>query len=347
MGMAHVTGKKSDQRGFEQDKNDFGALASRYRGPKNYAQEGSDKSIPLQRERGQIVSILGGVVQDICTISNRLPEDGETVVASEFSMAPGGKGSNSAVAVHRLTRPNPKNRQLHTDKASKAHSRKANEHHPDFDEDVHVRIVGAVGKDQFGPTLRQKLEDCGVNVDGVRAVEGQRTAINNILVEADTKANRIMQYPGVNHSFTASDFMTVESLGGGVAPDMIICQLELHREAIEQAIETAGREGIDVLLNPSPAFYLMPELYSNVTHLVVNETEAVMLSDIQPDDIENQTGWTKVAESFLALGVKNVVITLGAKGAYYSNESVRGNVEAENNCSVMDTSGAGCVLYGL
>ena len=150
-----------------------------------------------------------------------------------------------------------------------------------------------------------------------------------------------MQYPGVNHSFQPSDFMTVESLGGGVRPDLMICQLELHREAIEQAIETAGREGIDVLLNPSPAFYLMPEIYPKITHLVVNETEAVLLSDVEPDDIENQTGWTKVADSFLALGVKNVVVTLGANGAYYSNETSSGHVEAEKNVAVRDTSGAG------
>ncbi|KAL8718631.1 MAG: hypothetical protein Q9225_004249 [Loekoesia sp. 1 TL-2023] len=242
-------------------------------------------SMPLQHTPGQIVSILGGVVQDVCTITNRLPEDGETVVASAFSMAPGGKGSNSAVAVYRLTRPNPNNRQSPVNETNEA-----NERPPNHNDEVHVRIVGAVGDDQFGPALKQNLQDCGVNVDAVRVVEGQQTAVANILIEADTGANRILQYPGINHSFKASDFTTVKSLGGGVAPDLVICQLELHREAIEQAVEMAGREGIDVLVNPSPAFYLMPEIYRNITHLILNETEAVMLSEIDPDDIENQTG---------------------------------------------------------
>ena len=336
--------RESDYAVLAHEEHDEEVLRSKFTGQRVLTQQRSDQKLPLQQKRGQIVSILGGVVQDVCTISNRLPEDGETVVASDFSMAPGGKGSNSAVAVHRLTRPNPKNRQPHTDNADEHATGEANGNPSGLDEDIHVRMIGAVGADQFGPALKQNLEDCGVNVDGVCVVEGQRTAVANILIEADTGANRIMQYPGVNHSFKASDFMTVESLGGGVAPDLIICQLELHREAIEQAIETAGGEGIDVLLNPSPAYYLIPDLYSNVTHLVVNETEAVLLSEIEPDDIENQTGWTKVAESFLALGVKNVVITLGAKGAYYANEHMKGNVDAEKNCSVMDTSGAGCVL---
>ena len=44
---------------------------------------------------------------------------------------------------------------------------------------------------------------------------------------------------------------------------------------------------------------------------------------------------------FLALGVRNVAVSLGGNGAYYSNEFSRGNVEAEKNVAVMDTSGAG------
>lgn len=275
------------------------------------------------------VSVLGGVVQDLTTITDRLPDDGETVTATSFTMQAGGKGSNSAVAIYRLTRPNPKNSLI--------------SHQEAVDEDLRVRMVGAVGLDEFGPVLKQKLGECGVNVEGVRVLEGQKTAVANILVEAASGANRIMQYPGAGHALKPTDFMTLESLGGGVAPDLVIMQLEIRRETIEQAIETAHREGVEVLLNPSPARYLMPEIYPMITHLVMNETEAVMLSECKPDDIVNQTGWTSVAEYFLKLGVKNVVVTLGEKGAYYENESGSGHVEAEKNCTILDTSGAGCV----
>ena len=81
--------------------------------------------------------------------------------------------------------------------------------------------------------------------------------------------------------------MTLEDLGGGIAPNLVIAQLEIGREAIEQAIETAHREGVEVLLNPSPARFLFPEIYAKITHLVMNETEAVMLSEIEPDEIGN------------------------------------------------------------
>ena len=268
-------------------------------------------------------------MQDLTTVIDRQPDDGETIIASKFTMQAGGKGSNSAVATHRLTRPNPK--------------KNPDAHREDVDDDIKVRMVGAVGADEFGSPLIQNLRNCGVNADGVRVMEGQLTAVARILVEATSGANRIMQYPGAAYALEPTDFMTLESLGGGVVPDLVIAQLEIRRDTIEQAIETAHREGVEVLLNPSPARYLMPDIYPMISHLVMNETEAVLLSEIEMNDIEDKTGWKSVADYFLTLGVRNIVVTLGEKGAYFSNESGDGYVDAEKNCTVVDTSGAGCV----
>lgn len=291
------------------------------------------------------VAVLGGLVKNLITTTNRIPDEGETITSKSFAMQEGGKGSNSAVAIHRLTRPNPNPKprtpdsQLTTmeDTPTVISSPVI----PDPEDEIEVRIIGAVGPDDFGHQVRTKLKACGVNVDGVRELATEKTAVSCIIVEAHTGLNRIMQFPGAAHAIPANDFMTAESLGGGVIPDLVVAQLEIRRESIEQAIETAYNAGIPVLLNPSPASYLFPGIYSMITHLVMNETEAVSLSEIQPADVKNQTGWTKVAEYFTDLGVKNVVITLGAKGAYYKNEYGAGHVDAEKNCTVVDTTGAG------
>ena len=275
----------------------------------------------------KIVSVLGGVVQDLTTITDRIPDAGETVNALSFTMQAGGKGANSAVAVHRLTRPNPKNQPSDVV----------------LENDIKVRMVGAVGDDQFGPALRQTLADCGVNVEGVRMIAGQATGVGNIIVEAESGANRIMQFPGAAWAVQPADFLTLESLGGGVVPDLVIAQLEIKRESIEQAIETAYEQGVEFLLNPSPAYCLMPELYRGITHLVVNETEAMMMSGCELQDLETHAGLTSVAEYFTKLGTKNVVITLGKKGAFFHNETTTGWIEAEKDCIVLDTSGAGYV----
>ena len=272
------------------------------------------------------VSVLGGVVQALTTVIDRSPDDGETVNANEFITQPGGKGSSAAVATYRLSRPNPRN---------------PNAHDESLDDGIRVRMVGAVGADESGPILKKNLIDCGVNTDGVRDRDDHPTGVANILVEAASGANRIMQYPGAAHALEPTDFLTLESLGGGVVPDLMIAFLELKRETVEQAIETASRVGVEVLLKPSPARYLMPHIYPLISHLILNQTEAVMLSPCKPEDIQNEAGWISAAAYFLFLGVKNFVITLGENGAYYSNRSGSGHVEAEKNCFILDTSGAG------
>ena len=275
------------------------------------------------------IAVVGGLVQDLVTITERLPDQGETIISTHFSTHPGGKGANSAVAAYRLTHANPNGNS--TAVKTEAH------------EEIQVVMVGRVGDDEFGEPLIKTLKANGVKADNVRVEPNESTGIGVVIVEADQGYNRILYYPGANRVMQPSDFMTLESLAGGVKPDLLITQLELRRETVEQLIETAGREGVDVLLNPAPALALLPKIYRMVTHLVVNETEAVMLSGGDPKDIESQEGWATVADYFLDLGVKNVVVTLGEQGAYYSNKSVRGKVDAEKACTVIDTTGAGYV----
>lgn len=123
-------------------------------------------SIPGMPPR--VIAVMGGMTRDLATLTDRLPNDGETVFASDFTEQPGGKGANAAVACYRLTRPNPKNRP---------------EACEDIENDIHVRMVGAVGADGFGEPMKDNLIYCGVNVDGVRVIKGQRTAISNIILE--------------------------------------------------------------------------------------------------------------------------------------------------------------------
>jgi len=107
-------------------------------------------------------------------------------------------------------------------------------------------------------------------------------------------------------------------------------------------LPVAKREGIDTILNPSPAVLLNVAIYENVTHLIMNETEAALLSSQSTGELVNLDALTEAANYFLQLGVQNVVITLAARGAYYAtNAGKSGVVEAEKNVKVVDTTGAG------
>ncbi|KAJ4323868.1 putative ribokinase [Neodidymelliopsis sp. IMI 364377] len=277
------------------------------------------------------VAVLGGLVQDLVTIADRIPDQGETIVANKFNSSPGGKGANSAVAVYRLSRANPKNQDA-------AHT---------TSDDLHVRMIGAVGRDQFGPGLKEAVHRSGVNVDGVQEIEGQSTALGIILIEQKSGENRILLHQNAANAIKPEQFMTPESLGAGVKPDLLIAQLEIRRDTIEQAIETAHHHGIEVLLNPAPACYIDPVLFPMITHLIVNETESKMLSHSTVGSDIPETEWSGITDYFHNLGVQNVVITLGDKGAFYSHENKdtkdrhRGHVDAEKGLKVLDSAGAG------
>eukprot|EP01036_Dinobryon_divergens_P057107 gene57107-76257_t len=54
------------------------------------------------REKQEGVAILGAFVADLAVRAPRLPMIGETLIGSDSSLGPGGKGSNQAIAAARL-----------------------------------------------------------------------------------------------------------------------------------------------------------------------------------------------------------------------------------------------------
>ncbi len=73
-------------------------------------------------------------------------------------------------------------------------------------------------------------------------------------------------------------------------------------------MKAAQKKGIETIINPAPAIPLPDEMYEGLCHLIVNETEAAILSGI-----EKPTSWDEVAAVFISRGVKNVIITLGGE----------------------------------
>ena len=105
------------------------------------------------------VVVLGSLNMDLVVKASRLPRPGETVAGQEFRMVPGGKGANQAVAVARLG--------------------------------GRVAMVGRVGADAFGETLREGMLRQGVNVDHILVDEESTTGIALILVDGHTGENSI------------------------------------------------------------------------------------------------------------------------------------------------------------
>jgi ribokinase len=215
-------------------------------------------------------------------------------------------------------------------------------------------MVGCVGADGHGTQLQASLHSYGVDVSGVEARAGLKTGVAMIIVDKPTGENRIVLSAGANHALGAGDLATLGRLrvsdssagGKGRLPDLLIMQLEIPFGTVLAALEAARREGVDVLLNPAPARRLPGEAYRGLAHLVVNETEAAILGEVDEKVLDDEAGLEAVARAFIGRGVQNVIITLGGRGVYYMSEDGRKGMVPAEKAKVVDTTAAGDTFVG-
>ncbi|OBT68930.1 hypothetical protein VE03_01285 [Pseudogymnoascus sp. 23342-1-I1] len=202
-------------------------------------------------------------------------------------------------------------------------------------------MIDAVGDDRYGENFIIELNKNGVDVSGIVVVPNTSSSICFVMVEHLTRKNRCRFTLGETATWKKEDFINVEQLGDGIRPDLVVAQMEINKKVVETMIETAGKAGIEFCLNAAPATPIGERFYRYLTHLLVNESEAVMMSGRDRDEV-NEEIWPIIAREFLNRGVKNVVIILGAKGAFYANATKNDrypafNVKVEDTTSVGDT----------
>jgi ribokinase len=277
------------------------------------------------------ITVLGSLNMDLVAYVPHHPLPGETLTADRFATSPGGKGANQAVACAKLSRSRP-------DAGGDNQG----------EETAHVAMVGCVGADGHGSQLVESLRGYGVDTHGVGEVAGVETGVAMIIVDGPTGENRIVLSPGANHALVAEEF---EGEGNGLGrlgarPDLLIMQLEIPFGTVMAALGAARKEGVDVLLNPAPARTLPEEAYVGLAHLVVNETEAGILGEVDESVLDGEEGLERVALGFVKRGVKNVIVTLGGRGVYYMSEDGRKGMVPAEKAKVVDTTAAGDTFVG-
>jgi ribokinase len=193
-----------------------------------------------------------------------------------------------------------------------------------------VAMVGCVGADAAGEALLAGLSAAGVETAGVRMLDDTSSGTALIVVDAAGE-NSIVVVPGANARLSAAD---VERALGERSP-VVLAQLEVPEEAVAAAARAAGR----FVLNASPVRPLPVALLEAADPLIVNAGEAAAITGA--DDADPAT----LAAAALALGVRSIVVTLGARGARWTTPewSIERPAPA---VGVVDTTGAGDVFAG-
>lgn len=181
--------------------------------------------------------VVGSANADLVIGVERRPAAGETVLGSDLSVHPGGKGANQAVAAARLG--------------------------------ARTALLARVGDDAHGRLLLDSQRAAGVDTTGV-LVGGAPTGVALITVDPSGD-NSIVVSPGANGRLTPAD---IRAAGELLARARVVSlQLEIPLDTVAEVARTLPY-GTRLVLNPSPPAPLPADLLAVCDPLVVNEHEA-------------------------------------------------------------------------
>ncbi|PTB31788.1 ribokinase [Photobacterium phosphoreum] len=251
--------------------------------------------------------VLGSVNADHVLQVPSFPRPGETLHGRNYQVIPGGKGANQAVAAARLN--------------------------------ADIGFIACVGDDSFGINIRENFRMDGIDITAVKMEPNCPTGIAMIQV-SDSGENSICLSAEANAKLTAAaiepDLERIRQA------DYLLMQLETPLCGIEKAAQVAKAANTVVILNPAPARALSDELLACVDMITPNETEAEVLTGVTVTDAESAQ---QAANILHDKGIKTVMITLGAKGVWLSQDG-RGDIIAGFNVEVTDTTAAGDTFNG-
>lgn len=221
-----------------------------------------------------MIVVFGSISIDIEMRADRLPRPGESLMSSDYLMAPGGKGANQALAAARAG-----------------------------DE---VRLYGQVGSDNFGTFALDLLKQQGVDVTGVGRCEGAHTGCATIWVD-DSSENSVLVGAGANLQTKASqvpDSVLSEAT-------VVILQMEVSVSENWALVRRAKQRGARVILNVAPASMVPNDVLKHIDILVVNELEGQALARELGLEIEQATRLPRALASRYGI---TCIVTLGGAG---------------------------------
>ena len=250
----------------------------------------------------------GSLIVDVTGFAPHLPVEGETTKGTTVRFGPGGKGNNQMTAAHRAG--------------------------------CEVKIISRRGDDVLGQILKKHYQTEGMSEKYVTVDPDGETGSALIEIDETTAQNRIIVILGANDDIKREDILLAESDFANC--DAVLTQFETTVEAVIAAKELANKYQKPLILNPAPYINVPASVFDGVDYVTPNETEAEQFTGIAVNTIEDCRA---AAQKMMEMGVKNVIITLGVRGAFYTNgkdEVVVPSIKVK----AVETTGAGDAFNG-
>ena len=187
--------------------------------------------------------VIGNAALDRSFRVDRLPREGESVLAAPATAEPGGKGLNQAVMAARTG--------------------------------ADVTLLTVLGSDDAGATLRRHLRAEGL--DGPFLLEHQGPSDESIVLVGPAGDNLIVTTHAAAAALPpAAARAAIATLAPG---DHLLMQGNLVERTTIESLAAARARGVRTLFNPSPLRPGTAAAFGHVDILIANATEAAALAD--------------------------------------------------------------------
>ena len=252
------------------------------------------------------ITILGIFVADLSFSGDKIPVSGETILGDNYNIGPGGKGCNQAIAISRLG--------------------------------GKVNFISKIGDDGYGKLAINSLQKNKIDTKNIIISKKHKTGVAGIHVDKNTGKNAITVVRGAPTSLTKEeiDIKIIKQ------SKIFLTQLEVPLDVTLYCLKIAKEKNLLNILNPAPACKLSKDFFKLIDYFTPNETEAEFYTGVK---IKDKYDAKESAKKLVNMGIKNVIITLGEKGLFYTNGKEEIYINA-SKVTAIDTTGAGDAFNG-
>jgi ribokinase len=254
------------------------------------------------------ITVVGSSNTDMIMQLENIPRPGETLLGNKFSTAAGGKGANQAVGAARAG--------------------------------GNVNFIASIGNDVLGDTAVEGFRKENIDTTFIFRDSQNPSGVAFIFIDNNGE-NSIGVASGSNFDLSPKNIdSAIDSIHSS---DVILTQLETPLNTVEYLAKIIHSQDSIFILNPAPAQDLSDELLQNTDIITPNETEAEMLTGIE---IRDSNSAKLACDKLHQIGVKTVIITMGEKGAYLSDQETNQLIPSYS-VNAIDTTGAGDIFNGV
>lgn len=254
-----------------------------------------------------MIIVFGSIHMNLNMKVRDFPEDGETVLSPTYSMTPGGKGANQALAAARMG--------------------------------AKTALVGKVGDDGHGLRILNSLKRNEVMTSGVAKSEDFPTGMA-MVIRGKSGEKRMIVASGAN-ALIHEEQAPAEILH---SKNLLLVQMETPIEQNAIVMKRARDNGAPVILNLAPALAIPSAMLSLVDYLIVNQIEARQLAKRHKLDENDAIG---LAKAMAKEGNLTCIVTMGPAGVVAVQPNGNGyKIPSMKIEDVIDTTGAGDCFCG-